>query len=187
MMPSIQLSQATFERLQMLAEPLVDTPESIIKRLLDSHGSAFHPAKAAQPLTVAKPREFDPLKAPKLTHTKVFSASFAGRELAAPGWNRLLDEALSYAMKQLVNFEEIKRIAVINIVEGKKEDEGYHHLTDVGISVQGQDANSAWRGTIYIARRLNVPVEVEFAWRDKEGAERPGEAGKMTFSGKSSS
>lgn len=36
-MPDIHLSQAVFRRLQALAEPLVDTSEAIIVRLLDEH------------------------------------------------------------------------------------------------------------------------------------------------------
>src|SRR5436309_3278221 len=38
-MPTIELSQATFSRLQKLAQPFVDTPEDVIRRLLEGIGS----------------------------------------------------------------------------------------------------------------------------------------------------
>jgi hypothetical protein len=50
-------------------------------------------------------------------------------------------------------------------VKGKKEDEGYRYLADVNLSVQGQDANAAWKGASHMAKQLNCPFEVIFAWR----------------------
>ena len=68
--------------------------------------------------------------------------------------------------------------------QGRKEDEGYHYLPEVNFSVQGQDANAAWRGVAFIAQNLNVPVEVSFLWRNKDGAEHPGKPGTMRLYGK---
>ena len=39
-MPTIELSETTFDRLKELAEPLVDTPETVISRLVDGYLSA---------------------------------------------------------------------------------------------------------------------------------------------------
>jgi hypothetical protein len=36
----------------------------------------------------------------------------------------------------------------------------------VGISVQGQDANSAWKTTYNILKAIKVPVEVALVWQD---------------------
>jgi hypothetical protein len=36
-MPTIDLSQQSFDKLKELAEPLVDTPETVIQRLLDAY------------------------------------------------------------------------------------------------------------------------------------------------------
>ncbi len=186
MTPSILLSQPIFEELQQLAEPLVDTPESVIRRLLESYkglGSPPKPSSPSAPPPLNKSRSFDPVTPPNLTHTKVTSAILGGRTLASANWNRLLDEALREAKKKLGSFDAVRRIAMVNIFNGRKEDEGYHYLDGAGISVQGQDANSAWRGTIQIARNLHCTVEVDFIWRNKEGAERPGEAGRFVFQG----
>jgi hypothetical protein len=66
-------------------------------------------------------------------------------------------------------------------VSGQKTDEGYHFLEDAGLSVQGQDANGAWRSVMFIVQNLKASVEVSFIWRNKEGAEHPGKTGSMRF------
>jgi hypothetical protein len=45
--------------------------------------------------------------------------------------------------------------------------------------VQGVDAHDAWRIAYGLARKLSLPVEVIFEWRDKEGAAHPGEIGTI--------
>ena len=37
-MPTVRLDDEVFEALKKLAEPLVDTPNSVIRRLLEAHG-----------------------------------------------------------------------------------------------------------------------------------------------------
>ena len=56
-MPTIDLSQQSFDKLKELAEPLVDTPDTVIQRLLDAYhangaGTAPRP-KAAKGSSVA--------------------------------------------------------------------------------------------------------------------------------------
>jgi hypothetical protein len=65
-------------------------------------------------------------------------------------------------------------------VIGKKEDNGYKYLDGVGISVQGQDANNAWRTTYRVLKAIKVPAEVTFVWQDNPKAVAPGSAGKLT-------
>jgi hypothetical protein len=48
------------------------------------------------------------------------------------------------------------------------------------ISVQGQDANYAWKGAAHLACELNIPVAAEFVWKDKPGAAHPGVIGRLT-------
>ena len=77
--------------------------------------------------------------------------------------------------------QALRSIVGVNIVQGNKTDEGYQPLPEAGISVQGQDANAAWRGVMFIAQSLRCSVEVSFIWRNKEGAEHPGKTGTMRF------
>ena len=71
----------------------------------------------------------------------------------------------------------------MNIVKGRKEDEGYGYLPDIDVSVQGQDANAACRTVIAAAQALGIPLEIGFMWRPKEGAAYPGERARLIVRG----
>jgi hypothetical protein len=123
--------------------------------------------------------EYEAQDPPKLTFTKVVAASFNGKAVKLASWNRLLDTALNYAANEIPDFEKLQNIAGVNIVKGRKVDEGYRYLPGANLSVQGQKANLAWRGVRLIAQKLKCSVEVSFIWRNIEGAEHPGEKGIM--------
>jgi hypothetical protein len=95
--------------------------------------------------------EFEAMYPPNLTFTKVVGASFNGSAIKPANWKRLLDAALIHAAKKIDDFNRLKPMAAVNIVKGRKADEGYHYLPEADLSVQGQDANAAWRGVISIA------------------------------------
>jgi hypothetical protein len=161
--------QAVKARLQQYAK---QTGDRSILQLLDT-------------LDAPLERTFDPFIPPNLTHTKVTAALINGQPPVSLSWNGLLDEAVRIARSKLRSFPEIRKLSQMNIVEGRKSDEGYHFLEDVGLSVQGQDANDAWRCTAYVARHLGFAVDVSFLWRAKEGAAYPGSNGRFALEGRS--
>jgi hypothetical protein len=116
---------------------------------------------------------------PKLTFTKVVAASFNGTPVKRASWNRLLDTALKYAAKEISDFEKLRNVAAVNMVKGKKTNEGYRYLPEADLSVQGQRADVAWRGVVLIAKTLKCSVEVSFIWRNLEGGEHQGKKGIM--------
>ena len=69
----------------------------------------------------------------------------------------------------------------MNFVDGQKNDEGYRYLPDVGISIQGQDANGAWKAACHIAQQLGFPLTVTFVSREKESAAFPDVTGRFTL------
>lgn len=163
----IPVSEQTVKRLKDLADPLDDTYDSVISRLLDAYGSQpplptpsgaekedvppqpgilaqlrRHAERAGnskilQLLDADEPAEriFDPFVPPNLTHTKITSAVFDGRVLSPASWNGLLDEAVRTARRKLRMYAEVRKICLMNIVDGKKTDEGYHFIPEVGVSV----------------------------------------------------
>jgi hypothetical protein len=88
-----------------------------------------------------------------------------------------LDEAVRLARRKSQTSQEFQRLVVVNCIEGRKEDEGYRFLADVGVSVQGQDSNAAWRAIHHVARELGCSATVVFHWRSKQEAAFPGVTG----------
>jgi hypothetical protein len=163
MAPPVELSAATFTRLQAHAIPLVDTIESVINRMIDAYEKKDESAAAHG----QDGRVFNPDAPPDLTHTKISGVWFCGNQLGRgqDNWNGLLNIAVREAKARSKSVAEFKRLMLVNFVEGDKQDEGYRPLSGTGISVQGQDANGAWRAACHIAQQLKCQLSVKFAWR----------------------
>ena len=186
MAPSVELSTTTFGRLQAHAVPLVDTIESIINRMIDSYEKKdATSAGAADGGDGQNARAFNPSAPPDLTHAKILGVTFCGKPLGhgQDNWNGLLNAAVREAKGRSKSAAEFKQLMVVNYVDGVKQNEGYRPLTGTDISLQGQDANGAWRAVCYIAQRLKCQVAVKFAWREKEGAAHPGVTGQLMIAG----
>jgi len=183
MMPVVRIPENVFARLQKHAEPFVDTPVSVIERLLDfyerqrrSSAGGKEPAAAAVKPSV---KAFNPNKPPDLTYAKMIEAEFDGTP--ASNWNDLVAVAHRSAAERFTTYEELRAETKSNIVQGEKTDTGFHYLPDIDVSVQGIDADSAWRNALHLARRLGVTIRAEFEWRDKPGAAHPGKRGYLEW------
>jgi hypothetical protein len=174
MTPQVTLDTSTLERMKQYAEPLVDTLDTVINRGLD----AIDMLKANS----EKPAErvLNPAAPPNLAFTTVKSIVFNGKRFAAAEtyWNPLLHAAIRESLKHLTK-EQMRNLLTCNYVTGKKEDQGYKYLDDVGISVQGADANNAWKAIYNILKVIKVPVEVNFVWQDNPKAVSPGGSGRF--------
>lgn len=178
----VELSDATFSRLQNLAVPLVDkTAEDVINKLVSFYEEKQAAQASTAPRQTSEPlKQFGPSNLPQLTHTKILSAKVDGIQLPKTNWNGLLLDLIRRARDRLTNGEQPNRLIIVNFVPGKKDDEGYKFIPEVDLSVQGQDANNAARGACHIARQLGLSLEVDFLWRNKEKAEHPGETGRLS-------
>lgn len=183
MMPDIRVSNATLERLKALAEPFVDTPETVIARVLDHYKQSQSTENSTAEKDVNAPAtpatRFDALNAPDLTHTKLLSAVVDGRE--ASRWNDVVNEAHRAAMGRVNDFNKLSKLSKSQIVKGQKSDRGYHYLEDLDLSIQGIDADYAFKNALHLARNLAFPIRVEFEWRHKPGAAYPGTRGVLEW------
>lgn len=184
MCPTVDLTEATFHRLQAVAKPFVDTPETVIIRLLNAYDSVLK-EEAGSVHADDGVRQFNPHTPPDLTFTKVVGAEFCGRTLdrGDANWNGLLDAAVRKAKDAARSSADLKRLIAVNFVEGAKTVEGFRFLSDVGLSVQGQDSNGAWRAIHHVAQQLGCELKVTFVWRDKESAAFPGLTGQFIVRG----
>jgi hypothetical protein len=183
-MRQVELSDSTFQRLQKsdLAEPLVDTIETVIIKLLDAQEkkSSVHNGTLNSTQTAPQPRNFDAISPPDLTHTKLLSAKLDGSYIRETKWNQLLVEAIRLGRKRATTDDELRRLIPVNFVTGKRDTDGYHFYADIGLSVQGQEAKTAWQAAHHIARQLGISIEAEFQWRVKDGAAHPGVTGRLS-------
>lgn len=180
-MPPVDLSTKTITRLQKHAVPLVDTFDTVIAKLLDAfEGKSPMPSVAADPSAV---QGFDPAAPPNLSYTSVTFIKLCGVVFkpAETYWNRLVHAVVRKVHAQGLSASQLADVVRANCVAGQKETDGYRYLPDVGISIQGQDANGAWRTVYHLAVAYKLPVEVTFVWQDNPKATAPGATGSFTL------
>ena len=177
-MQKISIEQKTFERLQDHAKPLVDTTDMVINRALDALEFQESGGREDESDTVIT-QLVDPQDLPNLTHTKILSASVSGQCVVKPSWSKLFDSLLVTALKRTNNFIELRKLCLINMIQGRKVDAGYHHLAEIDISVQGMSANVVCRAIVAVAQYHNIGLNITFMWRCKDGALYPGEKRKL--------
>lgn len=189
---TIEISQSTYDRLKELAVPFEDTPETVIVTLLDERRASgrHHQAdnsngrslaaqdKAPHPDIVVE----NPARPRSLKHTKVARAEVDGRELVKPNWTNIRQALVTKALTDCgYSLRQLLAVCPVNAVAGVKSDEGYTPYEDLGISIQGQDANHAWQAAAAVAMALGVSVEVRFQWRTKPDALHPGKWGVLAI------
>ncbi|MFI5059713.1 MAG: hypothetical protein WA517_11085 [Candidatus Acidiferrum sp.] len=189
-MATIEIPDSLFARLQKLAVPLMDTPVTVIERLLGHYEaqkgqagtgageSGAQENRRAQPLS-----ESEPGKVPNLRHTRILEAKFAGRK--ADGWNGLVHIAHIEAVKRLGSVEAVRRISTSKLMLGTANSDraraGFRYVAEINTCIQNVGANQAWSNTFRLAKALKVPVEVELEWRDKREAAYPGKTARLLW------
>ena len=121
----------------------------------------------------------DPFAPPSLKHSKVLRAE-DGREVTKANWTVVRHAVVAIALDQAsYTLRRLLEVCPMNAVDGIKNDEGYTHYQDLGVSIQGQDAHHAWQAAAATARALGVTVKVWFQWRSKADAAFPGKWGVL--------
>jgi len=184
----IRISESTYTRLSSLAVGF-DTPGNVIDRLLDlydKHNNTGGNEVTLIPAEVPTPGSIiniDPENPDDLTHTKILSAQFGTERVKS--WMELIYAAHKYAMGYFEDFEALKEATYSNIVKGSFTENGYHEYSDLGISIQGENANNSWRNALNLAKEINVSkIEVLFQWRSNKKSSRPGQKGKLVWTAK---
>lgn len=188
-MPTAEISDLTQTRLQAIAIPLEDTHDTVISRLLD-HWEAMK-SKAPRIVKPGEPKniledgtmEFDPANPPPLGFTTCTQIIIAGDQLSRGDtyWNTMMYQMIR-TVKKTTGFDAqtiYSMLSIANAEVGQKEDNGYKFLPDVGLSVQGQDSNAAFRQTYQLAMFSGIKFSVLFNWQNNEKAVYPNRRGYM--------
>jgi hypothetical protein len=176
-MPNIEITDFDFGRLQKLATPFIDTPATTVAKVLDffeaNCSASSTPLRQPTQSTV----EYFEHLLPPLVHTKVLDANLGGEKPERMTWDAVVRLSLNTVIRKLGTPRELYKISGANVVEGKKDTEGYKPVPENGYSYQGVSAEDAVKIIARCARYLRTTVRIEFEWRNKKDAHRPGERG----------
>lgn len=179
-MPRIEISEFDFTRLQGYAEPLVDTPATALTKVLNKLEGISSTASFAQPAhsqSAEAPGVYGPTNLPPLTHTKFLSGRIGERKPEKNTWDSMVQLGLRCLFEKYGTAQNVRTKSGANLLSGSKTDEGYKFIPDLDLSYQGVSAEDAAKILIRIARDLEVALVVNFVWRDKAQAYKPGVSG----------
>lgn len=121
--------------------------------------------------------EYDP-NSVDLRFTFVIKAIFGSQEVS--NWNRLLQAAVEASLKGGFSGSDFRRLRV-PVEKGALTEKGFNPLSGTGYSLRNVDATSACRFSFILAKKLNLPIRVNFRWRNNEQAAHPGCSGLLKW------
>ena len=181
-MPVIRISDATFIDLKSISTWIgTDTPsktiESLVRHKMDALDLERDVIERGAKVDASEGEATVFERTPGLTFTRILSAEMDGKSLGKPNWAGLLIEMAKHVKAKGFAAERLATELQIPTKAKAYEEEGYRFYPELGISVQGQSAQDAWREISRLADKHRVPVEVEFQWRENENAQHPGRVG----------
>lgn len=179
---TLEIPERLYKRLQKYAVPFVDTPLSVIEKWADHFERTTNGSAAAtvteQPSIEYGAKKLDPIRPPDLFHTRA-RGIFGNTPFS--NWNDLVRIAHIAALKKAGTFDELRPVTHAQIAEGERSDSGYKFIKEIGLSIQGVDANHAWQHALRLAKYVQRPVRVVVEWRHNPKAAYPGETGILEF------
>ncbi|MFC1552986.1 T4SS efffector SepA family protein [Candidatus Latescibacterota bacterium] len=188
MSPIIRIPETVYDKLQSIAEPFIDTPASVIERIVDYYEVSCDSSTLTRDLKNKRYMleqgvlSLNPENPPSLIHTRIIKARVG--DYNSYKWNDLVRAAHKMAMVKTGSIEDLARISTSRIMKGCFTESGYKYYKDIGMSIQGVNSNEAWKDTLNLAQKLDINVEVIFEWRNKRGASNPGKKGMFEWNPK---
>jgi hypothetical protein len=175
----VSISDPVFTRLQKHANPLVDTMDDVLTKLLDAVEKAFS-STAALPKTTHGIVDYPAAAAPSLKHAVLRQLMVDGNTIDKEVfWNTLLLEVIRTASKRGLAPEEIAALLHTPVKLGQHKERGFRFVEDAGLSFQQLNSDRAWAESYRIASKLGIPVLVRWVWQNNEKAHSPGNVGRM--------
>ena len=167
MSPVIRISDSVFKKLQKLAEPFVDSPSSVIEKLLEEYekkNNVYNTkilVKEKNDIYNHMPSKDSTIEikidnVPDLTSSRIITATINGKP--AKSWTRLtallLEEAFSYFNN---SFDELKNHIGFHIVKGKTQRD-MSYISKINISFTRQNANETFNNLIKVIKKINADL-----------------------------
>lgn len=182
MMPVARLNDATFADLKVIATWMgtstpSETIDALVREKMDALDLERDVSDAAATHAVDADGDLVFEKAPGLTFTRILSARVNNAKAEKVNWAGSLIAVIAAVKAKGFDGEKLVTALQVPAKATAYTAEGYKFYADLGISVQGQSAQDAWKEVSRLAGKFGIPVEVRFQWRENPKAQHPGKIG----------
>lgn len=112
-----------------------------------------------------------------LAFTKIIEGRI--ENVTAKNWISLIHILLKKLILEDRPVNDIKKISNLNIVKGNLSENGFCLIEGTSYSIQGVSANRGAQAILLLAKEYDKKIEIDFIWRDKQGAAFPNQNGKI--------
>lgn len=181
-MPSIEITDRDFKRMQRLAEPLVHTPTTLVTEMLDVFEEHKKNADSHRSNSKEAIKSYSFEAPPPLAYAKFLSGMIGVRQPEKANWNSMAALCLELVLEQRnMSPEQAGKLIDLNVQKGRKVDSGYKYIEKFDISYQGVSAEHAALVIGKTARFLGEAAYVDFIWRERDDAFAPGKAAALSY------
>ena len=181
MMPVIRINDATFVDLKSISTWLgTRTPSETIDSLVQEKMRALDLERDVEENSDGKDQNESSIQfenAPGLTFTRILYATIGGGNPDKTNWSGLLVSMIGRVKAKGLTGSKLVSELQIPAKTTASADDGFRYYPELGISVQGQSAAEAWKEISRLASKFQIPVEVQFQWRENDKAQHPGRIG----------
>lgn len=187
MMPVIRLSDATFSELKTIAtwwsaKTPSETIDRLVREKLDELGVERDSNDDLELASNDDVMKFE--KAPGLSFTRLTTAKVGGVPLKKVNWAHLLLAMIAAVKAKGLSGSKLVSELQVPTKSTQYSNDGFTYYPELGISVQGQAAQVAWKEVERIATKWAIPVEAQFQWRQHAKAQHPGRTGFLRVGAK---
>lgn len=186
-MPVVRINDGTFSDLQSIAKWFrTKTPSETIDLIVQETMEKLGMEREGSSSSIdegSHERAMEFASAPALAFTKPLGASINGIDIQDPRWSSILLNMIAQVKSKGVEGQRLVRALAIPAMASEYQNEGYRYYDELGISFQGQSASDCWKEIDRLAKKWQIPVLVEFMWRETPKAQHPGRKGILKSGG----
>lgn len=168
-MHTAQISDFAFKYLKSQAEPLVDTTETVLDRILSEHKAMM---TESGKFPVGTQMSFGASDLPSVTHSSISTAKVGGKPTIKKDWNHTLLAVIDAAVLTGVAPKMVRSLLQANTIAGlpdaDEEKKGYRYTpSKADFTFQGLDAERACKNIVLLAEQYGIAVEITLKWNNQ--------------------
>jgi hypothetical protein len=176
----IRISDSLYNDLKVIAQPFVDkNPVDVIDKIVNFYKENYKETNIDY-LSVLPPdnkvkKNYNDITDMNIENNNdlkfstIYQAQIGEEKIRRPNWAKLYRQSLRVAYDILGSYELLENRSIAQIKKDLFEHEikSFTYCPDIGIFIQVQNANNAWKSILHILKEVGVSINIVIEWKKK--------------------